>query len=219
MSPERLLGPLTAERERELVGGMRAGEEDAFEMFAERYIPGLHRFALRRLSHDRELAREIVQATLCRVIQKLDTYRGEAPLFTWLCACCRNEIAGHFRRIQRRPREVELDESADDSRRADAFAAPAGNGPEELMMRLETAELVHAVLDLMPPSYARAVEWRYVEGLGVGEIAERLDAGYKATESLLSRAREAFREVFERLALAQGSVELPGDFRVEGAGP
>ena len=218
MSPERLLGPLTAERERELVDGMRAGKEDAFEMFAERYIPGLHRFALRRLDHDRELAREMVQATLCRVIEKLDTYRGEAPFFTWLCACCRNEIAGHFRRIQRRPREVELDE-ASDGPRAGAFAAPEGDGPEEWMMRLETAELVHAALDLMPPSYARAVEWRYVEGLGVGEIAERLDAGYKATESLLSRAREAFREVFERLAQAQGNVELPRAFRAEGAGP
>ena len=218
MSPERLLGPLTAEREKELVGRMRAGEEDAFEVFAERYIPGLHRFALRRLDHDRDLSREIVQATLCRVIEKLDTYRGEAPFFTWLCACCRNEIAGHFRRIQRRPREVELDE-ASDSHRAGAFAAPEGDGPEESMMRFETAELVHAALDLMPPSYARAVEWRYVEGLGVAEIAERLDAGYKATESLLSRAREAFREVFERLAMAQGNVDLPGAFRVEGAGP
>lgn len=218
MNPGRLLGPLTAERERELVGGMRAGEEDAFEMFAERYIPGLHRFALRRLDHNRELAREIVQATLVHVIEKLDTYRGEAPFFTWLCACCRNEIAGYFRRIQRRPREVELDE-ASDSHRAGAFAAPERDGPEEGMTRLETAELVHAALDLIPPSYARAVEWRYVEGLGVDEIAERLDAGYKATESLLSRAREAFREAFERLALAQGNVERPGDFRVEGAGP
>jgi RNA polymerase sigma-70 factor (ECF subfamily) len=217
MSGEGLLGPLTAERERELVGRMRAGEEDAFAMFSERYIPALHRFALRRLDHNRELAREIVQATLCRVIEKLDSYRGEAALFTWLCACCRNEIAGHFRRIGRRPREVPLDESTDS--RPEAAAAPRGEGPEESMLRLETAELVHAVLDLMPATYARAVEWRYVEGLAVGEIAQRLDAGYKATESLLSRAREAFRATFDRLARAQGDVELPGAFRAEGAGP
>lgn len=217
MSGERLLGPQTAERERELVGRMRAGEEDAFEMFSERYIPALHRFALRRLDGDRELAREIVQTTLCRVIEKLDTYRGDAALFTWLCACCRNEIAGHFRRVERRPREVQLDESADS--RPEGLAAPPGGGPEELMLRLETAELVHAVLDLMPASYARAVEWRYVEGLAVGEIAQRLETGYKAAESLLSRAREAFRANFDRLARAQGDGELPGTFRAEGAAP
>ena len=196
---------------------MRAGEEDAFTMFSERYIPALHRFALRRLDQNRELAREIVQATLCRVIEKLDTYRGEAALFTWLCACCRNEIAGHFRRIERRPREVPLEAPADSP--PERASAPAAEGPEELMLRLETAELVHAVLDLMPESYARAVEWRYLEGLGVGEIAERLDAGYKATESLLSRAREAYRANIDRLARAQGDDELPGAFRAEGARP
>jgi RNA polymerase sigma-70 factor (ECF subfamily) len=217
MSAESILGPLTAERERELVGRMRAGEEGAFEMFSERYIPALHRFALRRLDGDRELALEIVQATLCRVIEKLDTYRGDAPLFTWLCACCRNEIAGHFRRLGRRPREVELDES-EHGRRAGAAGARS-DGPEERMMRLETAELVHAALDLMPPSYSRAIAWRYMEGIAVGDIALRLDAGYKATESLLSRAREAFRVNFDRLARAQGDTELPGAFRAEGAGP
>jgi RNA polymerase sigma-70 factor (ECF subfamily) len=151
------------------------------------------------------------------VIEKLDTYRAEAPLFTWLCACCRNEIAGHFRRIARRPLEVELDESAEGAR--PGATAPLRDGPEELVLRLETAELVHAVLDLMPASYARAVEWRYLEGLGVGEIAERLASGYKATESLLSRAREVFRSNFERLAHAQGGVEFPGAFRAEGARP
>ena len=169
--------------ERELVIRLRAGDETAFETFAEHYIAGLYRFALRRLDNDRELTREIVQSTVCKVIEKLDTYRGEAPLFTWLCACCRNEIAAHFRRAGRRPREVELVE--------DVPQEPAA----------DTAELVHAALDRLPPTYARAMEWRYLDGLEVADVAQRLALTYKAAESLLSRARSAFREAYEQLTV------------------
>ena len=93
-----------------MVRRMLAGDEAAFEKFADVYIPRLHRFALNRLHRDQELAREIVQATVVKVIAKLDTFRGEAALMTWLCACCRTEIAGHFRRARRGGYEVELDE-------------------------------------------------------------------------------------------------------------
>jgi RNA polymerase sigma-70 factor (ECF subfamily) len=189
-----------------LVERMRAGDERAFDEFAERYLPGLYRFALRRLDGDRELTRDLVQSTVCHVIQKLDGYRGEAPLFTWLCACCRNEIGAHFRRRGRRPREVELD-SVEPGRaepgRSEPYggpAAPAAAGPQAELLRAETAELVHAALDRLPPSWARAVEWRYLEGAAVDEIARRLGSSYKAAESLLSRARAAFREVYEQLA-------------------
>ena len=164
---------------------MRAGQESAFDVFTECYVPALYRFARRRLNDDRELTKDVVQSTMCRVIESLDGWRAEAPLFTWLCACCANEIAAHFRRRGRRPKEVELAETAAD---VDTTA------------RLESAELVHLALDLISPVYARALEWRYVEGLEVGEIARRLDAGYKATESMLSRARDAFRRACEQLS-------------------
>jgi len=188
--------PGPQEEERELVDRLRAGDETAFETFADQYVPALYRFAGRRLDGDRELTRDVVQATMCNVIKNLDSYRAEAPLFTWLCACCRNEIAAHFRRLDRRPREVEIDEAA--------TLAPASGGPEERLLRLETAELVHVTLDRLPPSYAQAVEWRYLHGLAVPEIARRLASSYKATESLLSRARKAFREIYEHLAASPG---------------
>ncbi|MGB5343306.1 MAG: hypothetical protein WBO69_15360 [Thermoanaerobaculia bacterium] len=63
--------------DRELVQRMLAGDELAFDQFSESYVPALYRFALNRLSPDRELTREIVQATLCKAISKLDSFRGE----------------------------------------------------------------------------------------------------------------------------------------------
>ena len=198
MGPERRAGPRSIEEERTLVLEMRAGRESAFDVFTESYVPGLYRFARRRLNDDRELTKDVVQSTMCRVIEKLDGWRAEAPLFTWLCACCANEIAAHYRRRGRRPREVELVESA-------AEIDPTA--------RLESAELVHLALDLISPGYARALEWRYVEGLDVAEIARRLDAGYKATESMLSRAREAFRQACEQLSGGDEAGRATGGHR------
>ena len=176
--------------ERELVIRLRAGDSAAFDTFAEHYVAGLYRFALRRLDHDRELTRDIVQSTVCKVIEKLDGYRGDAPLFTWMCACCRNEIAAHFRRAGRRPKEVELDGD---------YARPEAPGDD-------TRERVHAALDRLPPTYARAMAWRYLDGLEVVEVAQRLALTYKAAESLLSRARSAFRETYEQPAPVAGTV-------------
>ena len=183
MFSDRTFARQSDAEERELVIRLRSGDESAFETFAEHYIAGLYRFALRRLDHDRELTREIVQSTVCKVIEKLDSYRAEAPLFTWLCACCRNEIAAHFRRAGRRPKEVELVEDV----------------PQEHAHESDTTELVHAALDRLPPTYARAMEWRYLDGLEVAEVAQRLALTYKAAESLLSRARSAFRDAYDEL--------------------
>jgi len=56
------------------------------------------------------------------------------------------------------------------------------------------------LLDRLPPRYAAALEWKYIDGLPVNEIAARLELTSKAAESMLTRAREAFREGFSILA-------------------
>ena len=96
-----MTGAVTADAQ--LVSRMLDGEEPAFEEFFERFFPALFRFALARLGRDAEAAEDVVQATLVRVVGKLDTFRGEAALFTWMCTFCRHEIATHYRRLGRTP--------------------------------------------------------------------------------------------------------------------
>ncbi len=184
--------------DRELVRRMVAGDEAAFETFCDDYIPILYRFATTRLRGAADLVPDVVQTTLCKAIAGLETFRGEAALTTWLCSCCRNEIAAHFRRAGKRGAEVELDEEQPPALPAQTRAGTADADPLQATLGRELAERVHEALDDLPPRYGKALEWKYLEELPVKEIARRLGVGPKAAESLLTRARLAFRRVYDR---------------------
>ncbi len=194
----RRLRPKFAELEpddRALARRMLAGDEAAFEEFFEGHFPGLYRFALARVK-DPELARDIVQSAICKAIANLRTYRGEATLAAWLFTICRYEISGHYRKQRRAPQRVDLVEEVPEVRAALDSLASGLEGPEDSLNRKEVAHYVHAVLDRLPERYGKALEMKYLEGQSVKEIAAYLEVGPKAAESLLTRARQAFRDGF-----------------------
>jgi RNA polymerase sigma-70 factor (ECF subfamily) len=188
---------------------MLAGEEAAFDEFFEGSFPGLYRFALVRLGYDEDAAEEVAQATLCAAITRIATYRGEAALFTWLCTFCRHEISAYYRKTRRTAAQVELAEDDPEVAAALQTLSFLEEGPEDTLRRAEVARLVHVALDSLPGRYADALEWKYVDGLPVSEIAERLRVSAKAAESLLTRAREAFREAFSTLLRRQAPDPAP----------
>lgn len=178
---------------------MLAGEEKAFEAFGDLYFRALYRFAFARLQGDRDLTREIVQTAMTKALSKLETYRGEAALLTWLCSCCRNEILMHFRGGHSKPVEIEIE---DEMVPAAGFDSHRPRDPEAALLQQEAANRVHMALDLLPPHYAQALEWKYLERLSVQEIAARMKVPPKAAESLLTRARQAFRTGYESVKAA-----------------
>lgn len=180
---------------------MLAGDEDAFQEFFTAYFSRLYRFALTRIG-DEDAAEEIVQATLIQAIRKLSTFRGEAALFTWLVTICRHEVAAWFERAGRRS-TVSLEEDLPDVRaRLEALANLAA-GPEEAVHRQEVARLVRVALDFLPARYGDVLEWKYIEDHSVNDIAARLGLSPKAAESMLTRARLAFKEAFSALSISR----------------
>ncbi len=173
-----------------------AGDESASEALFADYFPRLYRFAHIRLGGDDQGAEEVVQTTLIRAVRKLHTYRGEAALFTWLCTLCRREIGAWLQR-QGRAAEVSFAEDFPAVKMAlEAAASVASVDPESEAGRRELSRLVQLTLDQLPGRYGQVLEWKYIQELSVDEIASRLGIGYKAAESLLTRARHAFRDAF-----------------------
>jgi len=198
MGERSLAGKDPVTDDRQLVERMLAGEERAFETFFETYFPRIYRFALPRVGRNEDTAKDVVQAALIKAMRKLDSWRGEAALFTWLCQICRREIADHVRSEKRRVDNVVLIEDSEEVRAAlESIEAPEGLDPLRRADAEELKRLVHAVLDRLPHRYGEALEWKYVEGRSVEEIGQRLGIGHTAAQSLLARARVAFREGVE----------------------
>jgi len=183
--------------DRDLVRRMRGGDERAFDEFFDAYYPRLYRFAAARVRLQ-DAAEDIAQATLVIAIRKAGTWRGEAALLTWLCTICRHEIAAYCRRHDYREVSV-LDDVPEVRAQLEALAARM-EGPQQQRERQDVARLVQLTLDYLPTRYGDVLEWKYLQGLSMREIAERLDTTTKAVESLLTRARDAFRDGFTTLS-------------------
>lgn len=186
------------------------GDERAFRDLFDRFFPRLYRFALAHVNGDHDRASEVVQQTLCKGMERLDTYRGEAALYTWFCQICRRTVIDQRRKTQRAGQVVQPLEDEPDIRAVlETVAAPLEEQPEVQAWRSDIRRLVQATLDVLPGRYGDVLEWKYVDGLPVVDIAVRLDIGVKAAESLLVRARSAFREAI--LAM----IDLPDTGRAQ----
>lgn len=181
--------------DRALARRILGGDEAAFRDLFDRFFPRLYRFALARVGGDPDTAQDIVQQTFCNAIERLDSYRGEAALYTWFCQICRNVVMDHYRSKGRGAARVVLLEDQPNARAIlESLAAPATDQPDTGAWREQVHRIVEVTLDALPGRYGDVLEWKYIDGLSVKEIANRLDLGSKAAESLLTRARESFRD-------------------------
>jgi RNA polymerase sigma-70 factor (ECF subfamily) len=182
-----------------------SGDEQAFREFFDASFPKLYRFALARLNGNRDETTEVVQLTLCKAFEHMDSYRGEASLFGWMCQICRNAINDRGRRAQHEPVPMALlEDDADVRSILESIAGPGTEEPEQQVARGEMVRLIQATLDSLPGRYGDVLEWKYVDGLSVKEIARRLAVGPKAAESMLTRARAACREVLAEIDSSLG---------------
>jgi RNA polymerase sigma-70 factor (ECF subfamily) len=186
--------------DRKLVKRLLAGEERAFNQFFDENFSRLYRFALTRLSEDPESTRDVVQSVMSKALRKIHTYRGESALFTWLCVICRHELVDWMRRNAPYRATIVLTEDEPAIRQlVEALDAPESGDPDRRYQRQEVARLIQVALDRLPPMYGDALEWKYIEGYSVKEIAQRLNLRPEAAQSLLARAKRSFREVYGTL--------------------
>jgi RNA polymerase sigma-70 factor, ECF subfamily len=184
----------------ELVERLLRGEARAFDEFFHEYYPKLYRFVKRRVSNS-ALAEDIAQGTLCRALESLRGFRGEAALFTWLCTLCRRELSARCGEFNPAAGAASLAEDDPEVRAAlESLVASDSTDPLLATDRAQLGQAIRVALDYLPAPYGAILEWKYLRDMSIGEIAQRLGRSPKAAESLLTRARDAFREAFTLLA-------------------
>jgi RNA polymerase sigma-70 factor (ECF subfamily) len=180
-----------------------AGDQDAARWLFEAHFDALYEFAHYRLGGERAQAEDVVQDTFVVALESLASFDGRSSLHTWLCGIAKNKVRALRRKRRPAPLADVLDEADDE---IDAVLARVSSEPlpDWALERKETRELVGATLSSLPPDYRRALVAKYVSGRSVAQIAQDVGRSEKAAESLLTRARAAFGEVFELLARKRG---------------
>jgi RNA polymerase sigma-70 factor (ECF subfamily) len=170
---------------------------------------------------DRAAAEEICQQALIRGLARIGSYRGEAALFTWFCTIARNGLADWWTSRRAEGRHVAFIEDDDSLRAAvESIEAPSGERPDRRRAQAELGRLIQVALDQLPSHYGAILEMKYLDGLPVDEIAKRVNQPFMAAQSLLARARAAFRTTFAAQVgpeLAELLTDTAADGRRDGA--
>jgi RNA polymerase sigma-70 factor (ECF subfamily) len=186
----------TRPSERILRQAVLAGDERAWQSLYDAAFEPLHAYVSWRCGGRADWADDLVQETWMVAVRRLASFDPDKGSFLqWARGIAANLLRNHFR--LRRPatgqelpdRPAEIDADAD---------------------RADQAERVGAVLAELPAAYEDVLRAKYLDQRGVDEIAAALGQTPKAVESLLTRARQAFRAAYS------GAEELKESFR-EGA--
>jgi RNA polymerase sigma-70 factor (ECF subfamily) len=146
----------------------------------DRALPQVYGYLMARCA-DRTVAEDLTSETF---LAAAGAGRDAALSVGWLVGIARHKLMDHWRRQARHDRLLRAVE--------DVFSDV--DDPWEVELDRWRAR---EVLTRLSPTHRAALTFRYLDGLGVAEVAGVLDRTVEATEALLVRARREFRHVYE----------------------
>lgn len=166
--------------DRTLVQRVKDGDPAAERALYDAHVDRVYGLAY-RMTGDETLARDLTQDAFVRAFDRIDGYRGDAALSTWLHTVTTSVVLNGLRKVRRiREREVDLDHA----RKA---AAKDRRSEPELRDRL------HAAIAGLPDGYRKVFVMHDVEGYTHLEIARALGVAEGTSKAQLSRARAKLR--------------------------
>jgi RNA polymerase sigma factor (sigma-70 family) len=163
---------------RRVTRGMGAGSEPAFREFYEAYFDRLCRHLLVQTRGDEQLARDLVQNVLLRVVRHGREFQSEAMFWAWLKQVARSCRVDWIRRNAKQPPPTEM----------------LYEGASEADDDADLHEALERGLDALSIEERELIERSYVRAEPHKQIAEELQTTPKAVESKLARIRQKLRQ-------------------------
>lgn len=182
--------------DRELLAGLRQGEELACTCFMKWYAPSMTRLALRMVG-DPDEAEGIIQESFITACAKMDSFRGESALRTWLHRIVVNTALMRLRK--RRPERLQIDPS-DEGTQLPLMLVNNAEEPLEAVLDRELGDELSQAIMQLPETLRTALVLRDLEELSTREAAEALGITESALKVRLHRARAALREKLSQTA-------------------
>jgi RNA polymerase sigma-70 factor, ECF subfamily len=169
--------------EAELVARCRRQEPGAFEELYQQHAGRVYNLAC-RMAGDRTEGEDLLQEIFVLVYRKLEGFRGESSLGTWIYRLATNHCLDHLRSRESRSRQLSDPLADDDLRTVSRSSRP---------LRAERLDLERAIARL-PAGYRAAFVLHDVEGFEHHEVAAILGVAEGTSKSQVHKARLKIRE-------------------------
>ena len=189
---------LTADQQ--LLARLQSGDEGALSELADAYSSKIYQLAFRYL-RNKEDAEEITQDVLFKVYRKVDAFRGDAQLSSWIYRITFNAAMSRLRtaRYQRAQAEdrraaaaTEEDGSSAASRTPDV--ADWSDMADERVLRTQLRRRVFSAILALPAIYRAPVMLRDIQGMSTEEASAMLKVKDQTLKSRLHRGRLILRK-------------------------
>jgi RNA polymerase sigma-70 factor (ECF subfamily) len=181
--------------ERQLIGRMQAGDSSAVGELASTYGPRIQQLAFRYVKNWED-AEEVTQDVLMKVYRKIDAFRGDAALSSWIYRITFNTAMSRLRsgRMARLSEVQPAEYSAEAPERAAQEPADWSSLADDEVLRGEMRLRLVAALKELPPVYRIPVILRDIQGLSTEEASAVLRVKPQTLKSRLHRGRLILRE-------------------------
>src|SRR5882672_4872118 len=162
--------------DRQLIARLQARDETAVHELAERYGSRIYQLALRQMKNPQD-AEEVTQDVLVKVYRKIDAFRGDSALSSWIYRITFNTAMSRLRtaKLARAAQQQERNRDGEDESLS-AVRQPAdwSNMPDEALLRAQLRGAVVMAIQELPEIYRVPVVLRDIEGLTTEEASSRL---------------------------------------------
>lgn len=177
-----------------LIEQLNASSMEAFSALYDKYAGMVFNFTLSILKDDC-ISEDITQSCFALMWSRRETFSPDGNVPAWLYVVARNAVFKEVRRQVTASKYLDYLSNRDE---AETQESELTNGDTSVI--LAEAE---AAIDALPESRRKIYKMRFIEGLPVHEISERLDISPKTVETQIARAKNAIRQrISELLMLA-----------------
>lgn len=185
----------------QLLAGLREKKTEAIEELIRKYSRPLFGVILNYTKNPSD-AEEILQDTILKIVRKIDTFRGESGLWSWMKRIAVNNAIMWLRkhrtmRAHETPFEDGLPNFTDDGNHESPIYGWTVD-PESATLNTELASQLYEAVQALPYEYRVPLVLRDVEGDSIKQISAALGLKEATTKTRIHRARLSVRERLSR---------------------
>lgn len=182
----------------------RPPDEEALSVLRDILKRGLMSALASRIKRDRDhIVEDFTQDALIKILDKIETYRGEARFTTWAMKIAVYEALAELRR--KRWQDISLDDLKDQNDSfppAEVFSDNSPGPDQKAGIRMVTEELQRVISESLSDKQRMAVNSVLIKGLPIDQVAELMGTNRNNMYKLIHDARTKIKSEFEKKGIA-----------------